>query len=105
MGEGQNVLQLRDGRVPVRGTTGNQRILQGQDRRHLSHLFLIRARRRHLNRHIQLPRPYPVRSPRGEGGRDGLGTAPRQVRLRLLRKGGNTFGPSSKPSFETTFRT
>ena len=40
----------------------------------------------------------PVRSPRGEGGRDGLGTAPRQVRLRLLRKGGNTFGRSSKPS-------
>lgn len=26
--------------------------------------------------HVQLPRPHPIRSPRGEGGRDGLGTTP-----------------------------
>jgi hypothetical protein len=60
------------------------------NRRHLSHLFLIRARRRHLNRHVQLPRSHSVRSPRGEGGRDGMGTAPRQVGLRKLERVGNT---------------
>jgi hypothetical protein len=49
----------------------------------------------------------PLRSPRGEGTRDGLGTAPRQIRLRQRRKGGNTFsfGASSKfQACEITFR-
>jgi hypothetical protein len=48
----------------------------------------------------------PLRSPGGEGARDGMGTAPRQIRLRQRRKGGNPFsiGPSSKfQASEITF--
>ena len=52
-----------------------------------------KARRRHFNRHVQLPRPYPPRSPRGEG--PGYGTT--TERLRQRRKGGLSDSQSYSP--------
>ena len=81
MAKGQVYYNLRLARIPERGSPRHQRVLQGRERRHLSHLFLLRARGRHVDRRVPLPRP------RAEGPRrrrldlyDGVGSPPRSVR-------------------------
>ena len=43
-------------------TRGNQRVLQGRTRRHFSHLLHLRARNRHDEHRLSLPRPGSQRA-------------------------------------------
>ena len=56
-GAGRGVLQLHNDRVPERGGARPQRVLQGPERRGLSHLLHLCARARHAGRRLQLSRP------------------------------------------------
>ena len=55
-------LQFRNHAVRKRGSARNQRVLSRRGREHLPHLFLLRARPRHDERCLSLPRPDPARA-------------------------------------------
>src|SRR6266436_5919105 len=59
--EWKRVLQLRHGQVPKRGGSRNQRVLQGRERRYLSHILRLRTRHRNDYEHLQLSRPRAQR--------------------------------------------
>src|SRR5580700_230524 len=81
--QGRGGLQLWHEQISERGSSWNQRLLQGRERRYLSHLFRLRPRDRKRGQYTKLYRP----GAEGEGRRwfvfsHGLGTPPRPLRRR-----------------------
>src|SRR4029077_13552626 len=71
-------LQLQGGSGLFDRVTGGQRV-PARRRQDLPHLLHVRARARHAQRHVQLPRPGAERPRRGAEGRDGLASPSRRV--------------------------
>src|SRR5689334_23886441 len=70
---GRKDLQLQNLRLPRGGSAGDQRLLSRREWRHLSYLFVLRARPRHDERGLSISRSHAARTSRGRRPSDGMG--------------------------------